>query len=732
MRLATVLVAALGTLAAGAAPAPTETEKAAAWARLYGVMRWFHPSDAAQELDWNRLAVQGVRAVRAAQTRPDLERTLRELVAPAGVGVVIGAEGPVAPASPRGAQTRLVAWRHLGFGLGAGAGGIYQSVRTHRPTAAAGEGFATMMQTVPGAPLRGRTVRLSARVKAESAGEEGAAALWLRVDRGKEPGFFDNMRDRPIRRPEWREYAVEGAVDADATQVAFGVMAQGRVRAGFDDVGLAVRDAEGTWADLSVADPGFETDGGWFRAGNSGAIVATRERSDPPEGRQWLALRSASVEPVPFDAPLRAGMDADVVLLPGLRARIPLVLSDAEATVTPAQRRLLDALRSDASAVHDAARQNVGLADVVVAWNVYRHFYPYWSEVSVDWDARLPALLEAAARAPSAEAHQDVLRRLVAEVRDGHGSVSDPKAPQPPDILPIAVRHVEGRWVVTASSVREQVQPGDVVTAVDGQRAASWFPAQEALASGSLQWRTVRAAAALASGPPDSRVALGLERKGAPVAVELTRKAGEPARDSRPDRIGELRPGLWYVDLTRADWASIEPRLPDLARAEALVFDVRGYPTDAGMRILTHLIAAPESHRWMHVPRFVEPFGVIAGWDSHGWNLSPAAPRLAGRAAFLTDGRAVSYAESVMGYVEALGLGAIVGGPTAGTNGNVNSFTVPSGMVVRFTGMRVTRHDGTPFHLAGVRPTVAVEPTVAGIRAGRDEVLEQALAHLGG
>jgi C-terminal processing protease CtpA/Prc len=41
--------------------------------------------------------------------------------------------------------------------------------------------------------------------------------------------------------------------------------------------------------------------------------------------------------------------------------------------------------------------------------------------------------------------------------------------------------------------------------------------------------------------------------------------------------------------------------------------------------------------------------------------------------------------------------------------------------------MRVTRHDGSPFHLAGVRPTVPVEPTVAGIRAGRDEVLERAL-----
>lgn len=77
-------------------------------------------------------------------------------------------------------------------------------------------------------------------------------------------------------------------------------------------------------------------------------------------------------------------------------------------------------------------------------------------------------------------------------------------------------------------------------------------------------------------------------------------------------------------------------------------------------------------------------------------------------------------------------LGAIVGAATAGTNGNVATFDVPSGLQVRFTGMRVTRHDGkTPFHLIGVQPTVPVEPTLAGIKAGRDEVLERALVEIG-
>jgi C-terminal processing protease CtpA/Prc len=82
-----------------------------------------------------------------------------------------------------------------------------------------------------------------------------------------------------------------------------------------------------------------------------------------------------------------------------------------------------------------------------------------------------------------------------------------------------------------------------------------------------------------------------------------------------------------------------------------------------------------------------------------------------------------------MGYVADRKLGTIVGGTTAGTNGNVVRVELPGGFAVTFTGMRVTRHDGrTPYHLAGTRPDIPIAPTIAGLRAGRDEVLERALA----
>ncbi|HTJ45941.1 MAG TPA: hypothetical protein VL463_27745, partial [Kofleriaceae bacterium] len=104
-----------------------------------------------------------------------------------------------------------------------------------------------------------------------------------------------------------------------------------------------------------------------------------------------------------------------------------------------------------------------------------------------------------------------------------------------------------------------------------------------------------------------------------------------------------------------------------------------------------------------------------------------APPHINGKIVFLTGPGAISYAESMMGYAEAEHV-AIVGATSAGTNGNIAQIAEPTGCTTTFTGMRVTKHDGSTHHLVGVAPTIPASPTIAGIRAGKDEVLERALA----
>jgi C-terminal processing protease CtpA/Prc len=142
---------------------------------------------------------------------------------------------------------------------------------------------------------------------------------------------------------------------------------------------------------------------------------------------------------------------------------------------------------------------------------------------------------------------------------------------------------------------------------------------------------------------------------------------------------------------------------------------------------LVHVIDAPVRSAQWHVPTPRLPDRREMPFEVSDWPLEPAAPRIRGRVAFLTDARAISAAETMLGIVEHYRLGEIVGSPTAGTNGNVNPFEI-AGYQLTWTGMRVLKQDGSRHHGIGIRPTIPARRTIAGVAAGRDEVLEAGLA----
>ena len=145
--------------------------------------------------------------------------------------------------------------------------------------------------------------------------------------------------------------------------------------------------------------------------------------------------------------------------------------------------------------------------------------------------------------------------------------------------------------------------------------------------------------------------------------------------------------------------------------------------------MITHLIDEQiTSARW-NVPQIIYPDREnITGFDTSGrWEVKPEQPRIKGKVVYLTNGSAISYAESIMGIVEAYKLGEIVGEPTAGTNGNVNPIALLGGYNVTWTGMKVLKHDGSRHHGIGIHPTYPVHRTIKGVREKRDEFVEKAL-----
>ncbi len=371
------------------------------------------------------------------------------------------------------------------------------------------------------------------------------------------------------------------------------------------------------------------------------------------------------------------------------------------------------------------------LADIALAWNTFQHFYPYFDVVKTDWLAVLPEMLKAAATDEDCQAFLMTLRRMVAQLHDGHGSVrmgglSD-------GTLPLLWDWAENQLVVTevGTVIADKVKRGDIVESVNGKPAQQVILDQEQFISGATpQWKRFIALRNLLTGKINTPVQLAFRRAdGSTSSLTLTFNVpDERIQETRPPGLNEIKPGIFYLDVGRITDTDFQQALPQLTKARGVIFDFRGYPTFSPL-VLQHLVEKPiESARWM-IPLVSTPdHQNMVNFDQTGrWNLPPLTPYISAQKIFLTDGRAISYAESCMGIVEAFKLGEIVGTPTAGTNGNVNPFKLPGDYRVSWTGMKVLKHDGSQHHGVGIQPTIRLERTIQGIREGRDEQLDKAL-----
>jgi C-terminal processing protease CtpA/Prc len=419
----------------------------------------------------------------------------------------------------------------------------------------------------------------------------------------------------------------------------------------------------------------------------------------------------------------------------GVTARVPLELyADATGTLphrSPPAPAVPDKLQVAGDNQFSGNDRATRLAAVALAWNVFQHFYPYFDVVETDWPHALMAALTTAATDADEGAFVDTLRRLVTALHDGHGRVNHPRLVDRSHALPLAWALVEDKLVIThvvGQAADAGFKPGDSVIEVDGESIEKALARMRTLISSATpQYVRHILARELRSGPDGSVVRLKVQSQDGKLREGVLRRIASGAADEpRPATVAELEPGISYVDLDRAIEVDFKAALPQLAEAKAVIFDFRGYPKM--FEFLDHLSDQTMQCAVWQVPIITRPDRLDAPeYYTSRWDVTPMAPRLKGHLIFLIDGRAISAAETAMGIVEAYRLADIVGEPTAGTNGNVNPFTVPGGYVLSWTGMRVLKHDGSRHHGVGILPTHPVSRTIKGITERRDEILERAL-----
>jgi C-terminal processing protease CtpA/Prc len=419
-------------------------------------------------------------------------------------------------------------------------------------------------------------------------------------------------------------------------------------------------------------------------------------------------------------------------------------------------------------------------------WSVVRYLDPHLELCDIDWQSCLPEWIPQAEAADSLLAYVRTLRMLTAHLHDNNVFYFFPNLPEP-QALPVFFGWVEGKVIVTdiigrsqkpeASSQKAEVetdgrpedstavsgQPsavgpiglevGDELVEFDGKTVSELVADHRMQVSYSTEGSFCqRMCDMLVFGPPGSEVKLVVRRRRdmtetrsgisdrvpSPDQATLTLKrtvtrearVGHSARRREASGYQVLDGNIGYMDLGRlSGLGEFERAFEALRQTRGLIVDVRRYP---GFTVQAALSARLSDRP---VKSAIYEIPIVSGYDRQEqvWNIGqyevqPDSKALySGPVVVLVNEKTFGGAEDICIFLKNAERVTFVGGTTAGCNGNRTWLSLPGGGRLWFTGMRVKFGNGSRFQNIGITPDVPVAPTVEGIRARTDEVLEKGL-----
>jgi len=355
------------------------------------------------------------------------------------------------------------------------------------------------------------------------------------------------------------------------------------------------------------------------------------------------------------------------------------------------------------------------------------------------WDDGLLHALRQMEQVDSPLDYALVLQRMAATLQDSHVGLVNPVLSEYLGTASPGVRlaRVEAKIAVVrldadGEAARAGLRAGDVVLSVDGEDAEQRTRRFADLLGGSTSaGRDRNGLRVILGGDEDKAAVLQVERGDGKVrSVSLKRRkiASPPAPPSAvPYRLVDARIG--YVDLDHLLPEQVDAMFSELGQTDSLILDMRGYPE----KIISSLTARLNVRGVRPAAMFSRP--VLSAQQPMDvrevfvQTIPPArsAP-YSGKIIMLLNEWTQNRAEHAAMFIQAATPVTFIGSATAGANGDITNTVLPGNIVVRFTGQEVRHVDGKPLQRVGVQPHIASAPTLAGLRAGRDDVLERAIA----
>ncbi|PZP52687.1 MAG: peptidase S41 [Pseudopedobacter saltans] len=373
-------------------------------------------------------------------------------------------------------------------------------------------------------------------------------------------------------------------------------------------------------------------------------------------------------------------------------------------------------------------------------WNMVQYFFPYKDIIGQDWKMVLKKYVTKFINAKNELEYKLLLVELSGEIHDSHGFVNDHTSTlynyEGARYLPINLEFIEGKPVVFDFSNQNLAEKdgwkkGDIITEINGQSVSAIIKKWRPYTPASNPWTLLRDIATKIVRTNDSILVVKIIRNNNSLtkSVNSYPNIGIPKEDKTNisnKSYKWITNEIGYVNHGKLRKDELPTLFEQFKNAKGIVIDFRNHILDDLMYELPrYLLPYPQPFLKHLVPRydapgsfyFTEPYQTGVGQ----YNLYK------GKIALIINEKTQSSAEYHTMAYRTYPKSFVIGSNSAGADGNVSEIVFPSGVKTRFSGLGIFYPNGAPTQRIGIVPDVIVKPTVKGVAAGQDEVLEKAI-----
>lgn len=711
-----------------------KTDRLEDFARIYGAVRWFMPSDEAMEVDWNAFTLHAVDKVMKCHDNVDFHNLLADLY---------GGFVPMFEISEKRRSDVLeeyfsaphndllpVWWQHAGAGLSI-LSNQYASKRVNRDYNTKSLNRLAVYGYMP-FRTNSDTLAIIVRLKYLASEHETLPEFNLIFDTydPNDPMDFltqliqGGQKSFPAC-PEWSEVTYKTVlVENSSDNLFWGIYSDGQGEIVMES--MRIRDSEGN--DLAFVDfrNAGNKDNSFYKLNETTYQYQWQDDGlhsnirnllfeESPGHKEYCSMKLKSGGYVHFPMQLWADLEHTYPATPGY---LPIAGED------------LDKLKKD--------KRIAGIADIIVAWNVMKYFSPYLNEQKADWDRALEKALDSVVKGKTSG--MDALRKMMSEVNDAHVTYLNFQE-QYERFFPAWIEVTDGKAVVS-DPYSEKLSKGDILLSMNGRNSKDIVRDFSSLRSGSFQSKR-QDIGFYAFNSPDSTVVCRIMRKGKIQGLTLrTLPASdyyEKTARTYMDRIsahpsGYIRDSILYFNAGISGLDEAETILGTRRPGTPVIVDMRFYPSFLIRYIMPYL--------WPGCNGYVEetPSSIpeVSFLDIRSGKSPEASRKIPDKTyidvVFLISHLNMSNQEEFLDYVKYNGMACLIGEPTAGICGNINVAPLPGGVFMVFTGERYYSIAGRKgdYFIRGVQPDILVRSTVTDMTEGRDDCLEAAIEYLEG